>query len=87
MASHPLLDLSAAEIAQAASLIRQLHRGEKLVFKAITLEEPSKELILEYLKAQDNGYTGPSIPRMAFAAYYIAASVRAYMLFSLDRIR
>ncbi|KAL1883762.1 hypothetical protein Plec18167_002770 [Paecilomyces lecythidis] len=70
MSAHPLLDLTATEVKQAAALIRQLHRGQELAFKAITLEEPPKELVVQYFKAQENGTTHPYIPRIAFAAYY-----------------
>ena len=61
MSADPLLDLSASEIEQAASLIRQLHKGDKLVFKAITLEEPQKDLVLQFLKAQDTGSQCPAV--------------------------
>lgn len=71
MVSNPLLDLTAAEIRHAATLIRRFHKGQELVFKAITLEEPQKPLVLEYLKARSNGTRGPAIPREVFAAYYI----------------
>lgn len=78
MSPHPLLDLDAAEIRQAASLVRQLHRGQELVFKAVSLEEPSKDLVLAFFRAQENGTQIPKIPRLAFAAYYIkgTASLR-----------
>lgn len=82
MAIHPLADLSAAEIKQSAAIVRQLHRNQDLVFKAITLEEPPKDLTLRYLKAQDNGTPLPAIPRVAFAAYYFKGTVRI----TLDRL-
>lgn len=75
MPAHPLLDLTATEVKQAAALIRQLHRGQELAFKAITLEEPPKELVVQYFKAQENGTTHPYIPRIAFAAYYFKGTV------------
>lgn len=76
MQVHPLLDLSAIEIKNAAWLVRQLHRDQELVFKAITLEEPPKEKVLRYFKAQQHGSLVPRIPRVAFAAYYIKGTVR-----------
>lgn len=76
MSTHPLLDLSEDEIRQAANIVRQLHREQALVFKAITLEEPRKELVLQYFKAQEEGSSLPSIPRLAFAAYYLRGTVR-----------
>lgn len=75
MTGHPLLDLSQAETTQAAAIIRKLHQGQELVFKAITLEEPRKELVLKYFKAQDDGTSLPSIPRIAYAAYYLKGTV------------
>lgn len=75
MAFHPLRDLTASEIKQAASLVRQLHRGQELVFKAITLAEPQKDLVLQYFKAQENGTALPAIPRIVFAAYYFKGTV------------
>lgn len=75
MAIHPLSDLTATELKQAASLVRALYRGQQLVFKAITLEEPPKELVLRYFKAEENGTPLPVIPRTAFAAYYLKGTV------------
>lgn len=75
MSSHPLLDLSQAEIRQAAGLVRKLHQSQELVFKAITLQEPPKNLVLKYLKAQEEAESLPNVPRIAFAAYYIKNTV------------
>ena len=76
MASHPLQDLAADEITQAANLIKQLHREQNIVFKAITLEEPQKHLVLQYFRAQDNSLPLPTIPRIVFATYYFKGTVR-----------
>lgn len=76
MPVHPLSDLSVAEMKHAAALVRQLHRGQELAFKAITLEEPPKDLVIKYLRAQEHGTSLPSIPRVAFAAYYFKGTVR-----------
>lgn len=73
---HPLLDLTAEEIERASGLVRKLHREQPLVFKAVTLEEPKKDLVLQYLKAEENGLSLPDIPRMVFAAYYLKGTVR-----------
>lgn len=75
MTIHPLLDLTASEVKHAAALVRQLHRGQQLTFKAITLEEPPKDLVIQYFKAQENGTALPYIPRVAFAAYYFKGTV------------
>lgn len=80
MSIHPLVDLTAAEIRQAASLIRNLHGPRELVFKAITLDEPPKKLVLEYLEAVKYGRNAPAIPRIAFAAYYLKSTVRFWSL-------
>lgn len=72
---HPLVDLTAEEIERAAGLVRKLHREQPLVFKAVTLEEPQKHLVLEYLKAERNGSKVPSVPRLAFTAYYLKGTV------------
>lgn len=85
MAFHPLRDLTASEIKQAASLIRQLHRGQKLVFKAITLEEPQKDLVIKYFRAQENGTPLPAVPRIVFAAYYFEGTVRQHSCAKLRR--
>lgn len=76
MALHPFQDLTQNEIKQVAGVIRQLHMGQDLVFKAITLEEPRKDLVLNYFKAEELGTPLPSVPRIAFSAYYIARTVR-----------
>lgn len=75
MTVHPLLDLTATEIKQAVTLIRQLHPGQDLVYKAVTLEDPQKDLVLKYFQAQENGTILPLIPRIAFAAYYLKGTV------------
>lgn len=75
MGCHPLTELSAAEIKHAASLVRQLHRDQALVFKAITLEEPQKDWVLRYFKAEENGHPLPPVPRLAFCAYYFQGTV------------
>lgn len=75
MLPHPLADLTAAEIRQASSLVRKLHANQDLVFKAITLEEPPKQQVLQYLEAHKNGGDFPEIPRIAFAAYYLKGTV------------
>lgn len=75
MSSHPLLDLTADEIKLAADLVRKLHRVQSLVFKAITLEEPRKDLVLKYFKAQEDGSSLPLVPRLAFVAYYLKSTV------------
>lgn len=75
MAFHPLRDLSADEIERAASLVSKLHGDQELVFKAITLEEPQKRQVLDYLRAIDNAAPLPSVRRVAFAAYYFKGTV------------
>jgi Cu2+-containing amine oxidase len=75
MTVHPLRDLDSNEIGQAATLIKKLHAPQQLIFKAIILDEPKKELALEYLRAQDNGTPLPTVPRIVFVSYYFKGTV------------
>lgn len=75
MALHPLADLTAEEVVRVANLVRALHPGSQLTFKAITLEEPDKTLTVRYLEAEHAGRSAPRPSRIAFAAYYIRGVV------------
>lgn len=79
MAIHPLSDLTADEVKHAARIVRQLHKDQELVFKAITLEEPQKNLILKYFRAEEDGSPLPTVPRQVFAAYYLKGTVSLKM--------
>ncbi|KAF2662264.1 copper amine oxidase-like protein [Lophiostoma macrostomum CBS 122681] len=72
MAVHPFADLSVSEIDQARRLIQSLHPNVLLSFKAITLEEPNKQHMLDYLEAEHGGAAKPNPPpRMAYCPYYL----------------
>jgi primary-amine oxidase len=73
---HPLGPLTAAEIKEAARLVRASWPADtKLQFKVITLSEPKKEEAAPYLVAEHAGETPQSIERRAFIAYYIRNTV------------
>ncbi len=78
MAAHPFDDLTPEEIVQVRNLVQDKHPGVLLSFKAITLEEPDKKLMLEYLKAEHAGKTTPFVNRVAFTSFYIRRTVRSF---------
>ncbi|CAG8954299.1 hypothetical protein HYFRA_00005920 [Hymenoscyphus fraxineus] len=72
---HPLDPLSAAEILQISSLIKEVSPDKSLHFKLISLLEPPKVLLREFLKAERNASgafstSGPSLARRAESLYY-----------------
>lgn len=76
VASHPLAPLSAAEITSAAAIIKASWPAHTdLHFKVVTLEEPPKTEIIQYLEAEHSGASRPSISRKAFLNYYIRNTV------------
>jgi primary-amine oxidase len=84
--SHPLAPLSAAELQNAAAIIKAswpVHTD--LHFKVVTLQEPPKAEVLRYLEAEHGGKPLPSLTRKAFVNYYIRNTV-CVALFELARI-
>lgn len=75
MAPHPLADLTTNEIGQARDLVQAKHPRTLLSFKAITLEEPTKESMLEYLEAEHAGKSATCPNRIAYCAYYFRGTV------------
>lgn len=74
--SHPLAPVTANEITHASQLIRRLWPANtSLQFKAVTLEEPPKTLVLPYLEAEHTGRPLPSIDRKVFVNYYLQNTV------------
>ncbi|KAH6880808.1 copper amine oxidase [Thelonectria olida] len=73
MAPHPFADLTSKEITRSRDLVQALHPRVLLSFKAITLEEPDKDRMVAFLKAEHtsgvNAVTSP--PRIAYCAYYL----------------
>ena len=77
VSSHPLAPLSASEITTAASTIRASWPAHTdLHFKVITLQEPPKVEVLQYLEAEHTGKSRPDVTRKAFLNYYIRNTVR-----------
>ena len=74
--AHPLAPLSAQEIHEASSLIRnQWPEKTDLQFKVLTLEEPAKAEMVPFLEAEFKGQGLPSIDRRVQIAYYIRKTV------------
>ncbi|OTB08229.1 hypothetical protein M426DRAFT_317341 [Hypoxylon sp. CI-4A] len=71
MAQHPFADLNADEIKRARDLIQAEHPRTKLSFKAITLDEPDKQLMKQFLEAEHAGQTAPAPDRIAYCPYYL----------------
>jgi primary-amine oxidase len=77
--THPFTPLSAAEITLAASIIRASNPpNARLRFKGITLHEPPKDLMIQYLTAERLGQPTTNIPRKAFANYYISGTAHFF---------
>lgn len=84
VACHPLSPLSAREIQKAAGLVRNsLPEESELRFKAITLDEPAKAILVPYLAKEHDGQRLPSLSRRAFVSYYVRNTVQ--ILFPLGR--
>jgi Cu2+-containing amine oxidase len=76
---HPLAPLSSSEITTSAHLIKGLFpQNTNLQFKAITLHEPEKRVVVPYLAAEHESKFLPHIARKAFVLYYIRNTVIAY---------
>lgn len=74
--AHPLCPVTAAEIKQSAHLIRSLYPAKTdFSFKAITLEEPEKALLVPYLEAEHCRARLPHIDRKTFVCYYLRNTV------------
>jgi primary-amine oxidase len=76
VASHPLSPLSAAELQDAAAIIKASWPAHTdLHFKVVTLQEPPKVEVLKYLEAEHSGKPVPSLSRKASINYYIRNTV------------
>ena len=76
IAGHPLNPITESEILGTANLLRSKYpEGTNLHFKAITLEEPEKAVLVPYLQAEHNGGNLPKIDRKIFVSYYIRNTV------------
>jgi primary-amine oxidase len=75
-AIHPLSPITASEITQAATFIKNLYPSHiELGFKAITLQEPEKAQLAPYLDAEHHGQPTGHIDRKAFINYIIKNTV------------
>ena len=60
VAGHPLNPITGSEIVKAADILRTKYpEGADLHFKAITLEEPPKAVLVPYLEAEHDGSNLP----------------------------
>lgn len=75
---HPLDPAAAEEIQIATDLVKNLFYGIPLHFKAAGLDEPPKQEMVAYLKAEHAGEPLPEIPRRIFAIWYIKRSPRLF---------
>lgn len=83
---HPISPLTAGEITESSTLIRQLWpENTKLQFKAVTLQEPNKVELMPFLAAEHEGKPTTSIDRRSFVLYYIRNTVSSSKISSKDR--
>ncbi|KAH9890887.1 copper amine oxidase [Xylariomycetidae sp. FL2044] len=78
MASHPFADLSVDEIKRARDIVQAQHPRTLLSFKAITLEEPDKKLMVPYLEAEHAGQQTTAPDRFAYCPYYLRGTTTFY---------
>ncbi|KAH6662112.1 amine oxidase [Halenospora varia] len=80
MVPHPLDPLSPQEISLASKLLKDAYPKNKIIFRAITLAEPAKALLLPYLELERkssskdgrlNCIHNPPPPRIAFIQFYL----------------
>jgi primary-amine oxidase len=69
MAPHPLDILSVEETNKARDIVKSLHPDHNLFFRDTYLDEPSKESLTQYLRAEHAGETPSPLPRQALAQY------------------
>lgn len=73
---HPLGPLTASEILESSSLIRQeWPASTDIQFKAITLKEPNKAELAPFLEAERSGKKAPRPDRRSFVLYYLRNTV------------
>jgi primary-amine oxidase len=84
---HPFTSLSGPEITLSTAIIQEAQiQDATLRFKGITLREPSKELMKQYLIDERSGTHSYRIPRKAFANYYIKGTNHFFeAVVNLDR--
>lgn len=76
MASHCIAPLTGDEISHASGLVKALYPSNtSLQFKVVTLQEPPKVEVLQYLEAEHSKGPLPAIERKAWVNYYIRNTV------------
>ena len=76
---HPLDPLSPAEITSATAILRSVYPADSPIhFKAVTLDEPAKHLVLPYLDAEHKGLALPIVPRTAYILYVMVNTHKAF---------
>lgn len=84
---HPLASLSAEEIRKTSTLIQSVWPGSTdLWFKLVTLLEPPKDQVLEYLEAEDSNSSLPWIDRKAFVNYYLRNTVSFSLMIYIKKL-
>ncbi|RDW60683.1 amine oxidase-2 [Coleophoma cylindrospora] len=68
---HPLDPLSPQEISLAAKLLKNHCSDKNVIFRIITLAEPSKKLMIPFLQAEKTSQPRLPPPRVAFVQYYM----------------
>jgi len=73
---HPLGPLTASEIVESGRLIRtQWPANTDIQFKVITLSEPKKADLAEFLVAERAGKQTPQVERRSLVVYYLRNTV------------
>lgn len=86
---HPFASITASEIKAASDFTRSLAAlrhdvdQDQVAFKAISLREPPKRLVIPYLELEHSGTTDPAaslpkIPRQIEVHYYIKNTTKMY---------
>uniref|UniRef100_A0A060T8X0 Amine oxidase n=1 Tax=Blastobotrys adeninivorans TaxID=409370 RepID=A0A060T8X0_BLAAD len=68
---HPLHQLSPQELETVVTIVKSYHSGKSIHFKFVGNEEPPKAMMTAYLEAEHAGATPASLPRVAYAYYYV----------------
>jgi primary-amine oxidase len=77
-AVHPFDPATAEEIELATQIIENNSSGDELHFKAAGLEEPEKQLMIDYLNAEHEGTALPLVSRRIFLIWYIKRTPRLF---------
>jgi primary-amine oxidase len=69
---HPLDPLTSSEITQVSALLKEVSPGKALHFKVISIIEPPKQVLRDFLQAERHNqqHAWIHLPRQAAALYY-----------------